>query len=544
MSEGLGISLKEYIERFMMIQTKDGELRPLVMNHAQNRFYDIFREHYNEDKPMKVIILKARQMGFSTVTEAVMTSLCMTNFFRSALVIAHNSDSSTHIFDMTKRYYDNLPKGLKPMVKYSNAKELRFENPAKVDDDAKKGLRSSIRVATAGQGGVGRSNTFNYMHLSELAFWEEQDGQTVADQLTGLLQTLPQHNFSMLVIESTANGYNYFKNLWDQAERGESDFIPLFVPWFEMEEYRLPYRDEELTVDELKLKKQYDLDNEQIMWRRYAIRNLCGNDLNKFRQEYPSNPEEAFILSGNPVFNTTKIMNRIQEIEKNPVPSKIGMFTDVGNFYECESGYVTIYEEPVPGHVYSSGADTAGEGSDWFVGYIVDKTQHGKQVAKYRAQAGEKTFVEQYMRLGYYYNYAMLCPEVNFSSYPTMKLQEFGYLNMYVRESVDSYKVTFQKKFGFRTTSMTRPLAIDLLVDVMSEHLDLICDLDLLHECLSFVRNDKGRAQAAEGAHDDCVMAAAITYYTMPQADTSYSTTTDDSLTYTRDELDFINFGN
>ena len=79
MNEGLGITLKEYIERFMNIQTKSGELRPLVMNHAQNRFYDIFKEHYNEDKPMKVIILKARQMGFSTVTEAVMTSLCMTN---------------------------------------------------------------------------------------------------------------------------------------------------------------------------------------------------------------------------------------------------------------------------------------------------------------------------------------------------------------------------------------------------------------------------------------------------------------------------------
>lgn len=543
MNEGLGITLKEYIERFMNIQTKSGELRPLVMNHAQNRFYDIFKEHYNEDKPMKVIILKARQMGFSTVTEAVMTSLCMTNFFRSALVVAHTSDSSTHIFDMCKRYYENLPKGLKPMLKYSNAKELRFENPSKTDDEDKKGLRSNIRVATAGQGGLGRSNTFNYIHCSELAFWEEQDGQTVADQMTGLLQTLPQHGFSMLVIESTANGYNYFKNLWDMAVRGESDMIPLFVPWFEMEEYRLPYHGETLTEEERSLKKEYDLDDEQIMWRRNAIRNLCGNDLDKFRQEYPSNPEEAFILSGRPVFNTQTVMARIRELEEHPVTGKVGMFTDQGNFYETQGGYVTIYEPPQFGHTYSSGADTAGEGSDWFVAYVVDKDQGGKMVAKYRAQNGEKMFVEQYIRLGYYYNYAMLCPETNFSTYPTMKLQEFGYLNMYVRESVDQYKKTLQKKFGFRTTSLTRPLAIDLLTDIVNDHLDLICDTDFLHEALSFIKNDKGRAEAAEGAHDDCVMAAAITYYTMPQAEYVQNNEVSEEFEYSQDDLDFINYG-
>ena len=542
-NEGLGITLKEYIERFMMIQTKNGELRPLVMNHAQNRFYDIFKECYNEDKPMKVIILKARQMGFSTVTEAVMTSLCMTNFFRSALVVAHISDSSTHIFDMCKRYYENLPKGLKPMLKYSNAKELRFENPNKTDDDSKKGLRSNIRVATAGQGGLGRSNTFNYIHCSELAFWEEQDGQTVADQMNGLLQTLPQHGFSMLVIESTANGYNYFKNLWDMAVKGDSDMIPLFVPWFEMEEYRLPYHGEILSDEEKEMKRTYDLDDEQIMWRRNAIRNLCGNDIMKFRQEYPSNPEEAFILSGSPVFNTEIVMNRIQELEKEPPKKRIGMFTEQGNFYECDDGYVTIYEEPKFGHTYSSGADTAGEGSDWFVAYMLDKDEGGKIVAKYRAQQGEKTFVEQYMRLGYYYNYAMLCPETNFSTYPTMKLQEFGYLNMYVRESVDQYRKTFQKKFGFRTTSLTRPLAIDLLTDVVNEHISLIPDTDFLHEALSFVKNDKGRAEAAEGAHDDCVMAMAIAFYTLPQAEYSAQTDVKDELELTQDELDFINFG-
>ena len=537
------ITLKQYIENYMMIQTKNGELTNLHMNYAQNRFYDYFADCYERDVPFKIIVLKARQLGISTVTEAVMSALCMTNYFRNALIVAHTSDSSTHIYNMAKRYYDNLPKGLKPMQKYSNAKELRFENPAKDPPEDMKGLRSSIRVATAGQGGVGRSQTFNYMHLSELAFWEEQDGQTVQDQLTGLLQTLPQHGFSMLVIESTANGYNYFKSLWDQAVAGESDYIPLFIPWFEMEEYRLPYNGEEFTQDELDLKAKHGLDNEQLMWRRYAIRNLCGNDIDKFRQEYPSTPEEAFIMSGTPVFDLQKVMARLNEV---PQPIMQGTFSEMGNFYEDSKGYTKIWEAPDPSHCYAIGADTAGEGSDYFVAYVLNKTQGGKMVAQYRAETDENLFVKQIYWLGHHYNYAMIAPETNFSSYPTMKLQEMGYFNMYVRETVDTYTAKTQRKFGFRTTSLTRPLIIDMLKEVVSEHTDLLVSGELLREMLSFVKNEKtGKPEAASGAHDDCIMACAIAYFVLPQAQTGlfYDDDDSDSGVISSEELSFINYG-
>ena len=138
------------------------------------------------------------------------------------------------------------------------------------------------------------------------------------------------------------------------------------------------------------------------------------------------------------------------------------------------------------------------------------------------------------------FNYAMIAPETNFSSYPTMKLQEYGYLNMYVRESVDTYLRRTQKKFGFRTTSLTRPLILDNLVDIVREHIDLINDADLLREMLSFVRNDRGRPEAAEGAHDDCVMAAAIGYYVLPQAQDSYYT---DDFEEEEDYSSFLAFG-
>ena len=533
------MTIKEYIEQYLKIQTKDGQLINLKMNYAQNRLFDLFADAYENEVPLKIIVLKARQLGISTCTEAIMSSLCMTTYFVNGLIVAHNSDSSTHIYNMAKRYYENLPRGLKPMQKYSNAKELRFENPAKDPPEDMKGLRSSIRVATAGQGGVGRSQTFNYMHLSELAFWEEQDGQTVADQLTGLLQTLPQHGFSMLVIESTANGYNYFKHLWDMAESGESDFIPLFIPWYEMEEYRLPYHNEDLTPEEREVKAKYGLDNEQIMWRRYAIRNLCGNDLDKFRQEYPSTPEEAFIMSGSPVFDTQKVLQRLETV---PDPKERGMFSTFGQFYEDSKGYVTIWERPNPSHAYCIGADTAGEGSDWFNAYVLDKTAQGKMVARYRAQVDEGLFVQQIYHLGHFYNYAMIAPETNFSSYPTMKLQEMGYLNMYVREAVDTYTSKVQKKFGFRTTSLTRPLIIDMFCDIAREHIDLLVDKELLKEMLSFVKNDRGKPEAAEGAHDDCIMSAAIAYYVMPQAQSGYYQDTDVEI-LSSSELSFINYG-
>lgn len=536
------ITLKGYIENYLKIQTKDGQLITLKMNYAQNRLYDLFADAYERDEPFKCIILKARQMGLSTCTEAIMSALCMTNHFRNGLIVAHTSDSSSHIYNMAKRYYENLPKGLKPMQKYSNAKELRFENPAKDPPDELKGLRSSIRVATAGQGGVGRSQTFNYIHLSELAFWEEQDGQTVADQLTGLLQTLPQHGFSMLVIESTANGYNYFKNLWDQAVAGESDYIPLFIPWYEMEEYRYPYHGEDLTEDEIELKKKFNLDDEQIMWRRYAIRNLCGNDLDKFRQEYPATPEEAFIMSGSPVFDLQKVLRRMDEV---PEPIAQGTFSDMGNWYEDSKGYTKIWEFPVQGHAYAIGADTAGEGSDYFVGYVLDKTQQGKMVAQYRAVTDEALFVRQMYNLGHFYNYALIGPETNFSSYPTMKLQEMGYYNMYVRESVDTYTQRVQKKFGFRTTSLTRPLIIDMLKEIVSEHIELINSKELLREMLSFVKNEKsGKPEAASGAHDDCIMAAAIAFFILPQAQTGvFFDDDDDTSIISNEEMSFLNYG-
>lgn len=542
----ISITLEEYIERFMMILSKDGKLIHLKMNDAQRRLYDVFKEHYNNDQPCKIIILKARQMGFSTMTEAIISAIAMTHYYTTALIMAHDPDSTAHIYGMTKRFYDNLPAQLKPMQKYSNARQLTFENPSTDarERDKNPGLRSSVRVATAGQYGVGRGSTFQYMHLSELAFWKEQDGKTVQDQLTGLLQTLPQSGSSLLVIESTANGYNYFKSLWDQAEKGENEFIPLFFPWFQMKEYRRAYHGEQLTAEEEELKDKFSLDNQQIMWRRYAISTLCGNDINKFKQEYPSTPEEAFILTGNPFFDTGRIMQRMGHL---PTPIKRGSFTEKGNWYDDDKGYIQIWEEPQPNHLYSIGCDTAGEGSDYFVSYVLDKTNGGRMVAKYRAQMSETVFVNQMFYLGATYGWAMIAPEVNFSTYPVIALQDKGYPNLYVRELADTYTGRMKKSFGFRTTQITRPLILDALKAIVnSDDIEKIVDRDFFDEALTFIKNENGKPEASSGSHDDCVMACAISYHTMAQAGQPNMMSYDDDDDMTEEDIEansFMHYG-
>ena len=153
---------------------------------------------------------------------------------------------------------------------------------------------SKIKCATAGGKGVGRSDTLTNVHASELAFWPGEIAETYA----GLMQAVPATRDSMVIIESTANGFNFFKSMWDDAVAGRNDYIPFFAAWFEMDEYRREWHGEQLTEEEEALKAAFGLDNEQIMWRRWCIRNNCNNDIDLFHQEYPSTPEEALLQRG------------------------------------------------------------------------------------------------------------------------------------------------------------------------------------------------------------------------------------------------------
>ncbi len=230
-------------------------------------------------------------------------------------------------------------------------------------------------------------------------------------------------------------------------------------------------------------------------------------------------------VTGKTVFNAKTVTRRLAVLQERK-PLKTGFFSydldpdgiHISNiaWVDDDTGPVRIYKEPGEGRPYVIGGDTAGDGSDWFVGQVIDNIT-GEQVCKLRHQYDEDTFAQQVFCLGRYYNWAMQAPEVNFSTYPVKLLELMGYPKLYVREVVDDFDGKIRHAYGFRTDQVTRPVIIAELIRIMRENINLINDEETLLEMLTFVRNEKLRPEAESGAHDDCVMALAIAYYVRPQ---------------------------
>ncbi len=530
----MNINTKKYIEEFLKIKTKDSEIIPFKLNKPQLKLYDLLKRQSEAGKPQRVIILKARQMGFSTLTEAILFKRTATKANVNSGIIAHKDDATTNLFNMSKLFLEELPEQLKPKTKASNAKEIIF------DDREGNGLRSKVKCMTAGGDGIGRSDTFQNLHLSEVSSWTH-----AKEILDGLLQAVPNKPNTLIIIESTAKGYDYFKELWDKACDGENDFEPLFCAWWELDEYRLPCGELELTEEEQELKKLYNLDNEQIAWRRWCIRNSCGNDVNTFKQEYPSCPEEAFLASGECIFDKDIIVSQIEhnrplisgwkrgefEYKKtmHPVKNEKGEVVAIDKrisdikFIEKENGLITIHEEPsvkrnadneiIAKRRYTIGGDTAGLGLDYYTAKVVaDDTQ--ETVATLRKQRiDEDKYADQVYCLGKYYHDALIGLETNYSYAPTKELVELDYPNLYQRKRYETTTREIQKVFGFETNRLTKPIILQSLVTTMRENVAAECDIATLREMLTFVRKENGKQEAQEGYHDDLVMAKAIANY-------------------------------
>lgn len=511
----------QYIETFLKIKTKDNQIAPFVLNEPQRRLYEVIKREAAAGKPIRIIILKARQMGFSTLTEALIFHRTATKHNVNSLIIAHKDEAATNLFNMSKLFYSMLPEKMKPKRRASNAKELIFDTPVRASGE---GMNSRIKCATAGGDGVGRSDTLSNVHISEFAFWTGDKSET----LNGLLQSVPAKKGTMVIIESTANGFDEFKKLWDRAVSGENDFVPVFFPWFEMEEYKRAYDGFPLTDEEQELKEKFSLSLEQISWRRWCIKNNCGGDESLFRQEYPSTPEEAFIATGECVFDTETVINRINEL-KNCRPIKEGLFfydndgLSLSNirFEEQPRGMIRIYSEPKKGCPYVIGGDTAGEGSDFFTAHVLDNTTGVQCAVLQTDNIDEDEYARQVYCLGMYYNRALVGMEANFSTYPIRELQRLDYPKQYVRELLDTYTGSYKKSFGFKTTQSTRPVIIANLVKTVREEVFLINDKATLREMLSYVRI-RGKPQAEQGGHDDLVMGLAIAYGIREQQEFEY----------------------
>jgi hypothetical protein len=519
----MNINTRQYIEEYIKIRDKAGAIIDFKLNEPQQRLYDIIKEQRELKKPVRIIILKARQMGFSTLTESILFKETATKFNINTGIIAHKEEATTNLFNMSKRIYSNLPEDMKPALRNSNAKELIFDNYEGT------GLKSKIKCMTAGADGVGRSDTFNNLHISELAFWTGDKKAT----MTGLLQAVPNLPNTMIIIESTANGFEYYQELWQMAVNGESDFIPLFVGWNELEEYKMAYTGFSLTEEEKKLQELYNLSLEQLTWRRWCINNNCGGDIEQFKQEYPINPQEAFLSTGNCIFNKEKIIERMQRL---PVPITRGYFEynieeaakgkmiDI-KFIPDKKGCITIYKKPNLSK-YVIGGDTAGDtlGDEFSVDVIDAKTM--EQVASLEMQTDEDLYAKQVYCLGYCYHSksitgeiqpALVAIETNFSTYPQKELERLGYTNFYIREVFDNYSKSTTKQFGFLTNKKTKPIILSNLVQLVREDVNIFNHKKTLDQMITMVKKENGKQEAEQGFHDDKVMSVAIAYHAVGQ---------------------------
>jgi hypothetical protein len=272
-------------ENLFRIRTKDGAIESFKLNKAQLYIHERLEKQLAEQGKVRAIILKGRQQGCSTLVAARFFHKVLFNSGQKAFILAHREDATTNLYSLVERYYSNLPDFFQLKKIEDNAKRLTFQND------------SGYGVGTAGSGEIGRSDTIQALHMSEASFYEN-DHKLIA----GIMQTVPNKN-TEIIIESTANGKgNMFHAMVMDAMQGKNGFELIFIPWFWQDEYRekiiTPF---ELNEEEKICKEKYNLDDEQMLWRRNTIsvmdsaRKKTGiSGLDKFRQEYPCSVREAF----------------------------------------------------------------------------------------------------------------------------------------------------------------------------------------------------------------------------------------------------------
>lgn len=546
-----------YCKNNLKIKDKHSRIIPFEPNIPQRVLIDYVLLCIKEKRPVKAIILKARQMGLSTAVEAIIYWWTSTNKNINSVIIGHEESSSKNLYMMFRRYYDHTNPLFKPSIRYNTRTDLSFE---RFDETGKQvGLGSSIKTATAGNKAAGRSDTINLLHASELGEWENGE-----DLVASLLETVPDEEVmdkpSMMFLESTAKGRgNYFHKEFKLAMAGKNNFMPFFFPWWILDSYERTATWEELGelsdyekfLVEL-MKKGHDVAGQHIevnprripykisFYRRKA-KNFESTP-ERLTQEYPSTWQEAFIASGKNVFDTLAL----QEMENNAEPVELTEYYKItpGEYHEDLSlervpyepqedpndftykAPLKIWKHPEPGREYVIGGDVA-EGlasGDFSVAEVVD-TGTMETVARWRGHVDPDKFGEIIGALGAYYNYALVGVEVNNHGLTTIqKLRDTFYTNLYKREK--GYDEDFEEptsNLGWKTDVRSKRLMVDALIKLIREKVIVDKDIVFINEAFAFVRDDRGRTNAEDGEHDDTVMAKAIAYQLFPWGDDSIS---------------------
>lgn len=519
------------VEMVFVVVDKDRNTVPFFLNELQHEFVDTLNQAKVDYMlgvrlHLKFMLLKGRQGGFTTIITALQLASSILNKNYAGFTLADEANNTESIFNSKAKFmFDKLPSILKPSTKYNSKRELYFDK-----------LNSSWEVATAGNKDVGRSKTLNFFHGSESAFWDN-----LQHVMTGLGEALTKD--SIQILETTANGYNQYKDMWDE----DNNYEDLFFEWWKTAEYRLSFEspEKEAAFKEKVQKSPDDLkadpkEEKWIYWKCKKILEIYGLDWNqvywyynkwkdkkeKILQEYPCNPDEAFLASGRCVFNKEKLISRKEYLKKiyEKCPPKRGRFAFEWNSPDAQdyivqssirwvddpNGFITIYEDVKPGYPYVLAGDTKGEGKDFYAGTAINNNTGNRCAVLHVQLRNSKPFTHQMYCLGLYFNTALIGIEMNWNTAPIEELERLHYPRQYVRQAYDDLEHKYIKAHGWRTDGNTRPLIIDKEIAVVEEHIELLNDITMINEALTFVEDKNNRPDAESSKHDDVLMSDMI----------------------------------
>ena len=500
-----------FAEKCLKVVNKDGSTIPFKLNRAQKRLLAAMLQQLEETGRIRVCVLKGRQMGISTFFAAWFYWLLSRNQGQKALVMAHVSKASQMLLGTTKNFHDNVPDFLRPSTSYRGKNQLTFDK-----------LMSEYLVETAGNENAGRGHMIRHAHLSELAFWPVAHAE---ENMVALQASIPPMDGTCVAAESTANGNGgAFHKLWTEAVAGENGYLPVFLPWHMMPEYREPVpAGFERTDEEREYVARVDkidgvvLDDEQLQWRRMRIA-AVPNGYDKFKQEYPCCPEEAFLNSGRPVFDKEQINNLLLSAPAPIARQALGL-GEKPEFEDHAKGELLIYHDLDPFETYEIGGDVAMglKGGDYSVAQVLDSKR--RQVAVWRGRVHPDSFAHILAALGRKYNNARIAVEVNNHGLTTLTVLEkvIEYPKLYYRTVYDKKRDEENENLGFQTNMKTKPLIINRLIESLRKSEIEINDEATLKEMLNYivVEGSHDKFEADAGCHDDCVMSLAIVNFVL-----------------------------
>ncbi|MGE7219638.1 DNA packaging protein [Priestia koreensis] len=500
-----------FAKNFIKIIDNNNESVPFVLNSEQEQFLNEMTK-YN-------IILKGRQLGFTTFSLGYMVYSACTKPDTSYIIITHHNSVTKSLFNKLKKIYNSLPHskfpGVFPKTLLNNRDELSLDNG------------SRIVVATASGEDSISGNTFQMIHLSEMAKYPNANQEEI---IATAIPALAKNPHSRIVIESTAMGYNEYQKMFTKAWRGkESVWKAHFFSWLahgyfeqfkhsfsEAEEWFKVHNkgkrmtEEHLEPEEFELRDKYGANYRQLMYRRYYIET---NSLEKWNREFPTYPEQAFMQSNKSIFDTEKVINRISHATP-PITNKHDLSVIPESLHQYLNKKLFIYNLPTPNMRHFGGVDvSSGIGGNADSSTISIYNAEGQQMASFYANdIPTYKFASIIDDLGRFFNYAFLCIERNNYGLPLIeKLKiDYSYTNLY-KQRIFNQQGVKKTQLGFTTSHISKPVLIDQMKTSFELGFINIECLETLEQMKIYEDND-GKLGNKKGLtfHDDLVISTAL----------------------------------